>query len=133
MKDNAIAEAEDYFYYLKRGRWKRSLVLGLIIFGLSVIGLALCGIGLVYLIVPLSLVPAFLAFNEELSPTEITKAAFQLGNKNSLVIFGLILVVGIIAELGILLCGIGILFTALLAKIPVYYMYKGAIGFIEDK
>jgi len=72
--------------------------------------------------------PAFFAFNEELSPTEMLKASFQLGNKNWLVIFGLLIVMGLMAQLGILLCGIGILFTAILAKIPVYYIYNDGVG-----
>ena len=132
LKDMGSTEADDYFFYLKNGRWKKSLVLGLFVFGLSAMGMLLCGIGLFYVIVPISLMPAFFAFNEELSPTEIVKASFQLGNKNWLVIFGLLIVMGLVAQLGILLCGIGILFTAMLAKIPVYYIYKDGVGFSKD-
>ena len=62
---------------------------------------------------------------------EIVKASFQLGNKNWLVIFGLIIVMGIVAELGIILCGIGLLFTAMLSKIPLYFIYKDGVGFKE--
>ena len=129
LKDMGSTEADDYFFYLKNGRWKKSLVLGLFVFGLSVVGMLLCGIGLFYVVVPISLMPAFFAFNEELSPTEMVNASFQLGNKNWLVIFGLLIATGLIAQLGILLCGIGILFTAMLAKIPVYYIYKDGVGF----
>jgi len=38
----------------------------------------------------------------------------------------------IIAELGVLLCFVGVLFTAMLAKIPVYFMYKDSIGFYPE-
>ena len=129
LKDAGSADADDYLYYLKKGRWKNCFVLGLAVLGLSILGTLLCGIGLIYLIVPISLIPVFLAFGEKLAPAEIVKASFQLGNKNWLVIFGLVILMGFVAQLGILLCGIGILFTAMLAKIPIYYVYKDGVGF----
>ena len=64
---------------------------------------------------------------------EIVKASIRLGNKNWFVIFGLIIVMGFIAELGIILCFVGIFFTAMLAKIPMYYMYKDGVGFSENE
>ena len=84
------------------------------------------------MVVPISLIPAFLAFDEELTATEIIKSCFSLGNKNWLVIFGLVIVMGLVAELGVLLCFVGVLFTAMLAKIPVYFMYKDSIGFSTE-
>jgi len=45
LKDIGSTEADDYFFFLKNGRWKKSLVLGLFVFGLSVVGMVLCGIG----------------------------------------------------------------------------------------
>ncbi len=127
LKDSNSTEPDDYFYFFKAGRWKKSLMLGLIVLGLSLLGVALCGIGIFYFIVPISLMSAFYSFNENLSATEITKASFQLGNKNWLTIFGLIIVMGLVAELGIILCFVGILFTAMLSKIPVYFIYKDAM------
>jgi uncharacterized membrane protein len=122
---------DDYFYFFKNGRLRKVMVLAAIYFGLTLIGMAACFVGLFYLIVPLSLIPAFLAFNEDLTPMEIVKASFSLGNKNWLVIFALIIVMGIVAELGVVLCFVGVFFTAMLAKIPVYYMYKDGVGFSE--
>ncbi|MCG2462763.1 hypothetical protein K8352_18515 [Flavobacteriaceae bacterium F89] len=129
QKDSGATGADDYFFFFKGRYFGKMIVLGLIAFGLSIIGALLCGVGLLYLIVPLSLIPAFFAFRPEMSPMEIVKAGFQLGNKNWLVIFGLIIVMGIVAELGIILCGIGILFTAMLSKIPLYFIYKDGVGF----
>lgn len=123
---------DDYFYYFKNGRLRKIVVLAVIYFGLTVLGVAACFVGLFYLIVPLSLIPAFLAFNEELSPIEIVKASFSLGNKNWLVIFGLLIVMGIVTELGFILCFVGVFFTAMLAKIPVYYIYKDGVGLPEN-
>jgi len=103
--------------------------LSLLSLGLVLLGILACGIGVFYMVVPISLFPAFLAFDEELSAMEILKSSFSLGNKNWLVIFGLIIVMGIVAELGVLLCFVGVLLTAMLAKIPVYFVYKDSIGF----
>lgn len=132
LQDLGEPGTDDYFFYFKGGRLRKVVILAMLYLGLTLLGLAACGIGLFYLIVPLSLIPAFLAFNDELSPMEITKASFQLGNKNWLVIFGLLIVMGILAELGIILCFVGVLFTAMLSKVPVYYMYKDAIGFSSE-
>ena len=129
QKDLNEAISEDYFYFFKEGRLGKILNLALIMLGLSVLGVLACGLGMFYLIVPMSLFPAFLAFNEELSAMDIVKSSFILGNKNWLVIFGLLIVMGIVAELGVILCCVGILFTAMLSKIPTYFMYKYGVGF----
>ncbi len=131
QRDWDEAANDDYFYFFKQGRLGKVFNLALIMLGLTLLGMLACGLGIFYLIVPLSLFPAFLAFNEELSAMDIAKASFALGNKNWLVIFGLILILGIVAELGIILCCVGILFTAMLSKVPAYYIYKDGVGF-ED-
>lgn len=128
QKDLNESSREDYFHYLKRKYLGKCLLLSIMMIGLSFLGMLACGIGLIYMVVPLSIIPAFLAFDEELSAAEIVKASFALGNKNWLVIFGLVFLMGILAELGIFLCIIGILFTAMLSKIPIYYIYKDSIG-----
>ncbi|SHI69225.1 hypothetical protein [Pseudozobellia thermophila] len=127
LKDTTGDGPDDYFYYFREGRWKKGFFLGLVILGLSLLGAALCGIGILYFIVPISLMPAFYAFNESLTPIEIAKASFRLGNKNWLTIFGLIIVMGLLAELGVFLCLVGVFFTAMLAKIPTYFIYKDAV------
>jgi hypothetical protein len=132
-KQNDIDKAanDDYFYFFKQGRLGKVFNLALIMLGLTIGGMLACGLGIFYLVVPLSLFPAFLAFNEELSAMEIVKASFALGNKNWLVIFGLVVIMGVLAEFGVILCCVGILFTAMLAKVPTYYMYKYGVGFEE--
>ena len=131
QKDIGEEVSDDYFYFFKEGRLGKVFKLALYTVGLAILGLLACGVGLIYVIVPLSLIPAFLAFSNELSPLEMVKASFALGNKNWLVIFGLVLVTGIVAELGFLLCCVGVLFTAMLSKVPTYYMYKDGVGFNE--
>lgn len=133
QKDHNEQGTDDYFFFFRKGRIRRVVVLAAIYFGLVLLGMAACFIGLFYMMVPLSLIPVFLAFNDDMTPTEIVKASFRLGNKNWLVIFGLLLVMGIVSELGIVLCFVGVFFTAMLAKIPVYYMYKDGVGFSENE
>ena len=128
-KDFGEQTKDDYFFFFRDGRLGKVFLLALYTIGISLLGMLACGIGLFYVMVPLSLVPAFLAFAQDLTATEIVKASFVLGNKNWLVIFGLVFVMGIVAELGFLLCCVGILFTAMLSKIPTYYMYKDGVGF----
>lgn len=129
QKDYNRQGGDDYFYFFREGRLGKILTISLIVVGLSIIGMLTCGLGLIYLVVPISLFPAFLTFNQELTAMEMVKAGFKLGNKHWFVIFGLIIVLSIIAELGILLCCIGVLFTAMLSKIPIYFVYKDGVGF----
>lgn len=131
LHDSNELGSDDYFFYFKNGRMLKLFKLTLIYFGAILLAFLTCGLGLIYAMVPLSLVPAFLAFNEELSALEIIKASIRLGNKNWFMIFGLMIVMGFIAELGIFLCCIGIFFTVMLAKIPVYFIYKDGVGFSE--
>ena len=129
QKDLGEQTNDDYFFFFREGRLGKVFILALYAIGVSLLGMLACGIGLFYVVVPLSLFPSFLAFSENLTVLEIVKASFVLGNKNWLVIFGLVFVMGIVAELGFLLCCVGILFTAMLSKIPTYYMYKDGVGF----
>ncbi|MCK5441354.1 MAG: hypothetical protein KAJ23_05655 [Maribacter sp.] len=127
QKDLNMAGTESYFYYFKKEFVGKVMILSLMLLGLMILGMLTCGLGFIYLLVPISLVPAFLAFDEDLSAIEIVKSGFRLGNKNWLVIFGLIFVMGLLAELGVIVCFVGVLFTAMLAKIPVYFMYKDSM------
>ncbi len=134
-KSNDIDEVnkDDYFYFFKKKYLIKLVELSLMILGLVFCGILLCGIGTIYFAVPIALISAFLAFNENLSSIEIVKSSFQLGNKNWLVIIGLLFVMGLIAQLGTCLCYFGVLFTAMLSKVPVYYFYKNSVGFKEKE
>ncbi|MDC6384980.1 hypothetical protein D2V93_14640 [Flagellimonas taeanensis] len=123
---------DDYFFYFKKPYLVKALVLSLLMFGLSLLGLLACGLGIIYLMVPMSLFPAFFAFDRELTALEIVKSGFALGNKNWLIIFALVFVAGLVAQLGVILCLVGVFFTAMFSKIPIYYIYKDAIGLSMD-
>ena len=100
--------------------------------GLTLLGILACGLGIIYLMVPMSLFPAFFAFDRELTALEVVKASFALGNKNWLMIFLLILVSGLVGQLGAILCLVGVLFTAMFSKIPIYFIHKDAVGVSMD-
>ncbi|WP_318310360.1 hypothetical protein [Flagellimonas crocea] len=123
---------DDYFFYFKKEYLTKALILSLIMTGLSFLGVLTCGLGIFYLIVPMSLFPAFFAFDRDLSALEIAKAGFALGNKNWLMIFLLIIVAGLVSQLGVFLCLVGLFFTAMFSKIPVYFIYKDAVGISMD-
>lgn len=123
---------DDYFFYFKKEYLVKALILSLIMMGLSILGLLACGLGIIYLVVPMSLFPAFFAFDKELTAMEIVKAGFALGNKNWLMIFLLVIVAGLVSQLGAILCLVGVLFTAMFSKIPFYYIYKDAVGISMD-
>ncbi|MEM8847589.1 MAG: hypothetical protein AAGD17_10855 [Bacteroidota bacterium] len=132
MTDSGLAGKDDYFFYLKKSYLGKAFMLALIVFGLAILAVLTCGLGMIYLMVPLSLFSAFFAFDEELTAMEITKASFALGNKNWLVIFGLILVSSLVAQLGVLACFVGFLFTAMFTRIPLYFIYKETVGFSSE-
>jgi len=123
---------DDYFYYFKKQYLIKALILSLIMLGLSLLGVLTCGLGIVYLVVPMSLFPAFFAFDKELTALEIVKAGFALGNKNWLMIFLLVIVAGLVAQLGVILCLVGVFFTAMFSKIPIYFIYKDTVGISMD-
>ena len=63
---------------------------------------------------------------------KIVKLSFSLGTKKWFITFGLIFVSAILGMLGIIACGIGILFTISIAYLPVYFIYREVVGFEED-
>ena len=117
-----------YFTYLKNGNFKKLLILSFALMGIAVVAMMLCYIPLFYVIVPLTLVMVIYAFNPDLTVKELISASFKLGNKYWLMTFLMLIVAGFVAYLGVLACGIGFFFTAMFARIPLYYIYKDTVG-----
>ncbi len=126
-------ETTDVVSYLDivRNNFKKLLQLSLATFGVAILAMLLCYVPIFYVMVPLNLVGVFYAFNQDLSATDVIKACFKFGNKFWLIIFGLILISSIIAQAGIILCFVGVFFTAYFIHLPLYYLYKDSIGFEE--
>ncbi len=120
-----------YFHFLKGKHLVRIFVLSLAVFGIALIATLLCFLPILYAMVPLQLVVVMYAFNEDMSIQDIIKACFKLGTKYWLILFVLILVSGVIGNLGIIICVIGVIVTAYFVHLPMYYFYKDTIGF-ED-
>ena len=122
---------DDYFYFLKKEYFSKLLMLGIIHTGIAVVTQFLFVIPYIYAYVPLAYFTIIFANNPHLSEGEIVKASFKIGNKKWLITFGTMFVAGLLGMLGIIGCGIGILFTISIVYLPVFFIYKEVIGF-ED-
>ncbi|WP_338358549.1 hypothetical protein [Yeosuana marina] len=130
---NEPTKTSDIFYFFKAKYFSKTFIIMLASFGISILALMLCYFPIFYVMVPLSFLNVIFAFNPELTTGEIVKASFKLGNKKWLLTFGLLFVSGLLAEIvGLLMCGIGILFTVAFVYHPTYLIYKDVIGFDEE-
>lgn len=125
---NEAGTSSGYFGLLKM-HFGKLLLLSLATTGIALLATLMCYLPIFYVMVPLQLFLPVFVFNESLSASEIVKASFKLGNKYWLLLFGLILVSGLLSSLGILLCGVGVIVTSYYQYIVVYYFYKDAVGF----
>ncbi len=125
-------ETGDYFSFFKGGNLKKLLLLSLMTFGIALAAILLCYLPIFYVMVPLQLILPLFVFNPKLSPKDVIKAAFKLGHKHWLFVFGFVLIASNVAQLGIFLCFVGIVFTATITYLPMYFFYKDSIGFDDD-
>ena len=101
--------------------------------GIVIIAVLLCYVPIFYALVPLSFINMVFAFNPDLTAGDIVKASFKLGNKKWLLAFGLIIISSILAQIvGMIMCFVGVLFTAAFVYHPTYLIYKEDIGFEEE-
>ncbi|MBL0682264.1 hypothetical protein JJQ60_01925 [Aquimarina mytili] len=132
--DMGEAQSSKYFMFFKGKYLGKIFAISIATFGIALLAALLCYIPILYVMVPIHLLGAIFAFNPDLSVSDLIKASFKLGNKIWLIAFGLIFVSSMLAQLvGMLLCFVGIFFTAFFVYMPVYYMYKEAIGFDETE
>ncbi len=121
-------QEDNYFYFFSKTYFSKVFMLGIIYTGIATLAQLLLYIPYIYVYVPLSFFAVILANNPELTEMEVVKASFALGNKKWLISFGTLILAGIMAALGVIACGVGLLFTLSLACLPVYLIYKNAIG-----
>ncbi|WP_299337192.1 hypothetical protein [uncultured Psychroserpens sp.] len=122
----------DMFYFFRGEHLKRVFVLGLIYALIASVAQALFLIPYLYAFIPLSFFSIVFANNPELTETEIVKLSFNLGTKKWLITFGSMFVTGILGMLGIIACGIGLLFTISIVYLPVYFIYRDVVGFEDE-
>ncbi|MBZ0327436.1 MAG: hypothetical protein K8F54_07505 [Altibacter sp.] len=127
--DTGSAEDVGGYFSLIKGNYMKLILLSLASFGIALLATLACYLPIFYVMVPLQLLVVFYAFHPEMSVSDLVKASFKLGHKFWLTIFGLIIISSLIAQLGILLCIVGVFFTAYFVHIPMYYVYKDALGF----
>ncbi len=118
-----------YFVYLKGENLSKVLLISIATFLISIAAVLLCYLPIFYVMVPLQIIQVMFAFNEKLSINDLIKASFKLGHKYWLIAFGLIILSSFIAQLGVLLCVVGVFVTAFFVHLPMYYFYKDTIGF----
>jgi hypothetical protein len=121
-----------YFVYFKGENLGKLFMISIVTFLISIAAVLLCYLPIFYVMVPLQIIQVIFAFNEKLSVSDLVKASFKLGHKYWLIAFGLIILSSFIAQLGILLCVVGVFVTAFFVHLPMYYFYKDTIGFDEE-
>ncbi|GGG32381.1 hypothetical protein [Bizionia arctica] len=129
------AETDDYFYFFKKEYFSKVFMLGIIYSGIAIVAQLVFIIPYIYVFIPLSFFAVVLAHNPDLGEIEIVKISFKLGNKKWFITFLTMFVAGILGMLGILACGIGLLFTMSIVYLPAFFIYKEVVGFgdsIED-
>lgn len=132
LKDEgSTASPGGYFIYLK-GAVGKILALNLAAMGIAIVAALLCYLPIFYVMVPLQLFAVIFTFNPDVSSFGIIKAAFKLGHKFWLIIFGIVIISSMIAQLGIIFCFVGVFVTQLFVHIPIFYFYKNTIGFTAE-
>jgi hypothetical protein len=135
LKKADLGTEEDiggYFVYLKGENLSKVFLISIATFLISITAVLLCYLPIFYVMVPLQIIQVIFAFNEKISVSDMIRASFKLGNKYWLIAFGLIILSSFIAQLGILLCVVGIFVTAFFVHLPMYYFYKDTIGFDDE-
>lgn len=126
-------QKDDLFYYYKGEFIGKIFTLGIVYSLIAIIAQWLFIIPYIYAFVPLSFFAVVFSNNPELTETEIVKISFSLGTKKWLLTFGLLFITGILGMLGIIACGIGLLFTMAIVYLPVYFVYRDVVGFEDDR
>ena len=117
-------ESSDYFHFFQNGYFSKIFMLGIVYGSIATVAQLLFLIPYIYVFVPLSFFSVILAFNPDLTETEIVKASFALGNNKWLISFGLIFISAILGMLGVIACFVGILFTISIAYLPVFLILR---------
>lgn len=123
----------DYFYFFKKAYFSKVLMLGIIYTAIAVLAQLMFIVPYIYVYIPLSFFSVVLANHPEMGELDIVKLSFKLGNKKWFIAFITMFVAGIIGMLGIIACGIGVLFTMSIVYLPAFLIYKEVVGFQNGK
>ena len=131
-KEAGENKTELLFYFFKKEYLTKIALLSVIYTAISIIAQTLFLIPAIYAFVPLMYFIVLFTFNPEASVGEIVEQSFVFGTKKWFITFGSVILMMIIAMFGIIACFIGLLFTVSIVYIPVFLIYKEAIGFEDE-
>ena len=120
---------DEFFYFFKGEHFSKIFMLAIIHASITLLSQLLFVIPYIYTFIPLSYFAIVFANNPELTEMEIVKLSFHIGTKKWFLSFGLMFVTGLMGMLGIIACGIGVLFTISIVYLPVYFIYRDVVGF----
>ncbi len=132
LKDEGSTQNPGGYFSCLKGNVGKILGLNLVAMCIAIAAALLCYLPLFYVMVPLQLFAVIFTFNQDLSVSQILKAAFKLGHKFWLIIFGIVMISSMVAQLGIIFCFVGIFVTQLFVHIPIYNIYKKTVGFSAE-
>lgn len=130
LDEGREVKTSDLFYFMKGQYFGKILFLMLVTLLIALPAALFFYLPLIYVMVPISFFSIIFAFNEEWSIGDIVSSGFRLGNKKWVLTFGLIIVsYAAVMLLSFVTCGLGGLFLAPFMFHPIYFIYKGAVGF----
>ncbi len=130
LDEGREVKTSDLFYFMKGQYFGKIVLLMLVVVLIAIPAALFFYLPLIYVMVPLSFFSIIFAFNPEWSIGDIVSSGFRLGNKKWLLTFGLFVIsYAAIMVLSFVTCGLGGLFLAPFMFHPIYFIYKGAIGF----
>ncbi len=117
------------FYFLKTRYLGK--VLGIMVLSLILImtSLLLCFFPILFVIPFLSKINTVFAYNPELSISDVFLIAFETTKKHFGILLGLNIVSIMMSQLGVIACGVGMLFTFSYVLVVDYVTYKKIFGF----
>lgn len=132
IEQHDSAKNDEFFYFFKAEYFSKLFMLAIIHAAIALLSQLFFVIPYIYTFIPLSYFAIVFANNPELSEMEIVKLSFNIGTKKWFLSFGLMFVTGLLGMLGIIACGIGLLFTISIVYLPVYFIYRDVVGLDSD-
>lgn len=130
LDEGREVKTSDLFYFMNGRYFGKILLLMLVTLLIAVPAALFFYLPLIYVMVPISFFSIIFAFNSAWSIGDIVSSGFRLGNKKWLLTFGLFVVsYAAIMILSFVSCGLGGLFLAPFMYHPIYFIYKGTVGF----
>lgn len=130
LDEGREVKTSDLFYFMKAKYFGKIVLLMLVTLLIALPAALFFYLPLLYVMVPISFFSIIFAFHTDWSIGDIVSSGFRLGNKKWLITFGLFVVSYIaIMILSIATCGLGGLFIAPFMFHPIYFIYKGTVGF----